>query len=309
MQSRESFLIVYSSAGNVYYQVLARRLATAFEELSQEARLCAATELSDMDAGELADTTLMLVNPVDCAYKISDRAKFFSRVSAAQKRIMVLAEAAGTRWLRGQFKLGLQFGMPIRYDALFDVGFVSQAHSSDDLKVPYRFLFNGPTRQEEAILKRPTLSQRPIPWAIVGHKTDGRVGLVEDLMERFDPGGLVFLSRPGSGLRKGEGSIGPSGLASALSRTRYYVWISHHEFMYYESFRFVEAILVGAVPCKIDERAEWNQLGIPGIFPSVGAFIDTVHNEGFSSMQAAARTFYLSQGNLAYNLEKVLEDV
>jgi len=119
----------------------------------------------------------------------------------------------------------------------------------------------------------------------------------------------VFLPNPGMGVRKGGSSIGPAGLSSGLSRTRYYVWTSHHEFLYYESFRFLEAILVGAVPCKIDGRAAWKQLGIPGIFPTVQALCDTVHSEGFSSMRNSAKAFYLSQSSLANHLERILEDV
>jgi hypothetical protein len=303
VRDQEQFLIVYSTTSNVFYEVLARRLATACEENSREARLCTAMELSNMRADELENATLTIVNPFDCSYRIGDSKKFFSRLSAARRRIMVLAEAVETQWFKNQFRL------PIRYDALVDVGFVSQRDRLGDFDVPYRFLFNGPTQQEVEKIRRPTSSKRPIPWAIVGHKTDGRVRLVVQLMERLDPGGFVFLPNAGIGVRKGGSAIGPSGLSSGLSRTRYYVWNSHHDFMYYESFRFLEAILVGAVPCKIDGRADWRELSIPGIYPSVQALCNTVHSEGFSSMQDSIKAFYLSQGTLANHLEKILEDV
>jgi hypothetical protein len=304
VQDQEQFLIVYSTTSNVFYEALARRLAAACEENSREARLCTAIELSDMDTDEFENTTLALVNPFDCTYRIGGRGKFFSRISAARKRIMVLAEAVETQWFKNQFRL------PIRYDALIDVGFLSQRDRLRDFDVPYYFLFNGPTRQEEERIGRPTTSpQRPIPWAIVGHKTDRRVRLVVELMEKLDPGGFVFLPNAGMGVRKGGSAIGPLGLSSGLSRTRYYVWNSDHEFMYYESFRFLEAILVGAVPCKIDGRAAWGHLSIPGIFPSVQALCATIHSEGFSSMQNSAKEFYLSQGSLASHLERILEDV
>jgi hypothetical protein len=125
-------------------------------------------------------------------------------------------------------------------------------------------------------------------------------------MEKLGPGGFVFL--PGAGMvREGHGTIGPSGLASVLSRTEYYVWNSYHEFAYYESFRFREAVLAGAVPCKIDaEAASWERIGIPGVFPSVDAFRESIRSEGFVRMRESAREFYLSRGRLSDHLEKTL---
>jgi hypothetical protein len=303
MLRSDHILLIYSTTSNIFYETLARRLITACKENSLLVESCAAAKLSDISVDQLANATVILVNPVDCTYKIGNRQEFFSRLSFAKRRIMVLAEAVETEWFDNQFRL------PIHYDALIDVGFTSQQDKLKERSIPYHFLFNGPTRHEERMIAQPSSFRRHIPWAIVGHRTEERVKLAAELIEKLDPGGFVFLPDAGTGVRKGGSSIGPLGLTSVLSRSKFYVWNSHHEFAYYESFRFREAILAGAMPCKVDSTSTWEQLGIPGIFPSVEFLCDSIRNERFPSMQRSAREFYLSQGGLADHLQAVLENV
>lgn len=253
-----------------------------------------------MDADRIASVTVAVVSPWECVRWIASKEKFLSQIALARKRILVLAEAVETGWFTRQFEL------PVQYDALIDVGFASQKHKLPNFELPYRFLFNGPTRQEEQKMARTPSSERRIPWTFVGHSKEDRVKLAAELVEKIDPGGFLFLPKPGSGVKEGKGAISPSGLASVLSQTRYYVWRSHHEFAYYESFRFIDAILQGAVPCKIDGGNVWKRSGIPGIFPSVEALGDRIKGEGFSSMLESARKFYSSQGRLADRLEEAL---
>ncbi len=152
---------------------------------------------------------------------------------------------------------------PLRFDAVFDVGFVSREDEHRLSEVAYHFVFNGPTRDEEqtmAELSPPP--ERPIPWALVGYPTARRLELAEQLTEELDPGGFVFM--PGKpGRTNPDGSLqwpeplarhekmSASGLAAVLSSSSYYVWTSAHDFPHYESFRFVAALRSGAVPCKI----------------------------------------------------------
>lgn len=295
-------LIVYPFEGSAFHEGLARRLATAHGENFKDTLVCSSAEVQDMDEGQLTDMTLAVLSPWECVRRITNRERFFSRLSAARKRILVLAEAVETKWFTWQFQ------MPIQYDALFDVGFISQEDKLHNFNLPYRFLFNGPTKHEEQTIARASSSEleRSVPWAFVGHSREDRIKLAAELVEKVDPGGFVFLPKPGFGVREGKGTIGPSGLASVLSKTKYYVWRSHHGFAYYESFRFVEAILSGAVPCKIDSEDIWKQPGIPGIFPSVEAFRDRIQGDGFSSMLESAKEFYLSRGRLADHLEQAL---
>lgn len=302
MPDWNQLLIVYPATGSVFHEGLARRLATARRERSEGTLVCSSAEVRDMDADRIAHMAVAIVSPWECVRGITGKEKFFSRLSAARRRILVLAEAVETKWFTWQFH------MPVQYDALFDVGFISQENKLRNFDLPYRFLFNGPTQYEEQTIAQASSSEpeRSVPWAFVGHSREGRIRLAAELVEKIDPGGFVFLPNPGFGVREGKGTIGPSGMASVLSKTRYYVWRSHHEFAYYESFRFIEAILSGAVPCKIDSEDTWKQYGIPGVFPSVEALRDRIQSDGFSSMLESAKEFYLSQGRLADHLKQAL---
>lgn len=296
-------IVVYPSAGSVFYKDLGRRLARACEEISLPVTSCSSAELRDMDNTSLQDATLLIVNPWECAHELVDKPKFYERLAGARKRVMVLAEAVEFRWFDAQFDL------PITYDALIDVGFASQENKLDHSSLPYIFLFHGPTLEEEKALFRMSALKRPIPWAFVGHRRDDRIEVAAELIDKVDPGGLVFMPDPGQGVRQGKGMIGPSGMASSLARTQYYVWRSLHTFRYYESFRFREAILAGAAPCKIDPEVPWDDHDIPGIFSSVEDFAQADENKGFESIQGAARDFYLSGGRLANHLKGVLASV
>jgi hypothetical protein len=294
-------LIVYPDNGNVFYFDLAQRLLSACLENSREAAVYSASVICEMAPKQLREATLAILNPYECTLT-SNRSRFVSNLKCAHKRLIVLPAAAETVWHTQQFEL------PIDFEALIDVGFVSQKEKHQIPEVPYHFLFFGPTREEEWAIAALTPSKRPIPWALVGHRTTERIKLARQLIENLDPGGFVFL--PNFRLvRKGEGMLSSSGLATVLSRTEYYVWISQHSFPYYESFRFREALLAGAVPCKIDSEHYNKYTGIPGTFASVESFCSAARNEDYWSMFCSARNFYLSRGSLAWHLEKVLQVV
>lgn len=256
-----------------------------------------------MESERLIEETVLIVNPWECTLQIGDSDEFFSTLSVARKRVTVLAEAVEITWFAKQFEL------PLQHDMLIDVGFVSQGNKLHDLQVPYRFLANSATRQEERVLEQASSCEKTIPWAFIGHNRQTRIELAAQLVDELDPGGFVFLPDRGRGVKEGQGTIGPLGLSALLAKTEYYIWNSLHEFEYYESFRFREAVLAGAVPCKIDDSEVWRDSDVPGIFPSVGDLLDDIHSEGYAYMWRSAREYYLSQGTLADNLEEILEDV
>lgn len=296
-------IIVYPYAGSVFHQDLARRLHKACQENSTAAHLYSSAEFRDVDPASLRGTTLLIVNPWECVHELPGVSTFYEQLAKADKRLMVLAEAIEVKWFDRQFSL------PIEYDAFIDVGFVSQEEKLADPSLPYIFLFHGPTAREEEQVSNMSSANRPIPWAFVGHRRDDRIRMAAEMAEKVDPAGLVFLPNTGSGVRKGKGMIGPSGMVASLSRTQCYVWRSHHDFRYYESFRFREAILAGAAPCKIDAEVDWSGHEIPGIFSSIEAFAETLNTKGFETIQESARDFYLSGGRLAKHLGGVLESV
>lgn len=306
-------LIVYPESDNALYResrepdllllaTLARRLVAACRERLWEVAVCSSRKLLNLTTNQLSRATTAVVDPVECAATSGDRSKFFSRLTNARKRIMVLAEAAeSTRYSQ-------QFHLPANFDAIFDIGFVPQGDKHPFADVPYHFVFNGPTEEEERAIATLSPSQeRPIPWAIVGLRTPNHLNLVAELTDhKLYPGGFCFLAHPSQQGRKGKGLLSPSGLAAVLSKTNYYVWSSDDSFAYYESFRFIQGLQVGAVPCKIDGSHPCEGADIPGIFPSVRSFCARAQEEDYWSMYCSAREFYVSRGSLAEHLEKAL---
>jgi hypothetical protein len=244
----------------------------------------------------------MVVDPVACAATASQRSQFFSKLALARKRIAVLAEAVESTRYRQQSRL------PVNFDAIFDVGFVSQRDKHPLPDVPYHFVFNGPTKEEEQVVAELVPSrERCIPWTVVGHQTPNNLNLVAELMDyKLYQGGFCLLQHRRHRGRKGERLLSSSALAAVLSRTNYYVWPSDDPFAYYESFRFVQALLAGAVPCKIAGDQVCERSDIPGTFPSVRSFWARAQDEGHWPMYCAAREFYMSGGTLAKHLEKAL---
>lgn len=302
--TKSQIVIVHPGNNGESYRKLARRLFTALEEGSWDATLFSSRELCETTMDRLGDAILAMVDPVGCTAASGDRSKFFAKLNSADRRIAILAEAVeDVRYSR-------QFRLPVGFDAIFDIGFVSQRDEHPISDVPYHFVFNGPTKQEEQIITEMPLSQeRSIPWAVVGYQSPEYLNLMTELVDyKLYPEGFVFLQRSPR-IGKGRGPLSSSELAQVLSETRYYVWGSHHSSTYYESFRFVEALLAGAVPCKIVSGHSWGNPHIPGVFSSVQFFCEKVREEAWSSMYCSAKEFYMSKGPLAKHLEEALRFV
>jgi hypothetical protein len=254
-----------------------------------------------MAADRLSSATLIVLDPVECAAASSYKLEFFSKLALARKRIVVLAEMVESTWHESQLRL------PVNFDAVFNIGFVPQGDEHPFSDVPYHFVFNGPTEEEKRVIATLSPSKRGIPWAVVGPQDLNHCNLVAELTNyKLYPEGFCSLHPPRSRGEKGRGLLSSSGLAAVLSKTRYCVWRSDDSFAYHESFRFIQALLAGAVPCKIDNNSSWDKAGIPGIFPSVQSFYTRVQEEGYWSMYCSAREFWVSKGLLAEHLEEAL---
>lgn len=306
---QKKLTIVFPSLENGFYQDLARRIGAACEEISRPVELRAAQEIDLLTQESLKERVLLLAMPSECLGAVDNSGRFLSSVARAKKRILLLAEAVEDEGCR------VQFDLPVEYDAFVDVGFEPQEEKAADFSVPYHLLLNGPTKPERRVLKSKFSGEkRNIPWTLVGNMVRERAQLLADLVERVDPGGFVFMPKshvPGRKilLENDHWRISPSALSKVLRNTRYYVWCSRPGVEHYESFRFTDALLAGAVPCKIGGENFRKAPSIPCIFSSVEDFGERIENAGFDRMFADARDFYLSCGLLSENLERILDDV
>jgi hypothetical protein len=303
MPHHEQFLIVHpdgsrtrrGSSGTLL-QDLPQRLFAASEEISLEAALNSSREVSAMAAERLSGQTLMVVDPLGCASTSGNRSLFFRKLGAARCKIMVsVGPASSARYQR-------QLRLPVSFDAVFDVGFVEQREAHHAPNVPYNFVFDGPTARESEIISARFPEKRRIPWVMVVSETPSHLELLTHLIEHADPRGLVRLHRTVEG-------FGSSTPAELLSRTNYYVWGSDSSSAYYESSRFVEAVLAGAAPCKINSDLPQREPNIPGVFPSMESFCAWLREEGPWPLYRLARDFYLSKGSLGEHLRGALRRV
>lgn len=294
-------------------QELAWRLLVGSEDASCRVNICSSRELCNLPEDKQRSTTMLVVNPLQCLKTSGNETTFLATAALAHKRILASVEPAESTWYRRQLEL------PVHFDAVLDIGFASQRDTHYGFSdVPYHFVCNGPTkREQQTIAELSPPRKRSIPWTLAGYPTDDRLDLVTHLTEELDPGGFVFMpgrsnepSSDRSTRRRAltqHDKISPSGLASVLSETSYYVWTSAHDFAYYESLRFVVALRAGAVPCKIaDIELPQGFSQVPGIFSSVKSFCAAVQEEGASSMYRQARNFYLSRGLLASHLQEAI---
>jgi hypothetical protein len=284
-------------------QMLASRLAKGFEDASHGVAMYSSPELCAMSAKALSSSALLVVSPRQCIEASGDEPAFLSQVARAQKRVLASVGRAGSPGYRGRLNRGVNF------DAVIDLGFATQRDRHIEVsEVPYHFVFNGPTREEESLAEEPANpEERTIPWVLVGPKSDSNRDLLGELFEQgVDPGGFCLLQARVLSKSTAHPLLGSQGLSTVLSKARFYLWGVDRDGEYYESFRFIEPLLAGTVPCKIEPDLAAEGPDIPGVYPSVSALQAEVRYEGYLAMYRRARDFYVSRGRLAENLSEAL---
>jgi len=271
-----------------------------FGDASHGVAVYSSPELCALDAEDLGSTTLLVVSPGQCIETSGDGPAFLSKVALAQKRIL---GSVGRVDHPSRLKKGIAF------DAVLDLGFTSQREGHAEVSdVPYHFVFNGPIREEGPLAEEPTHpAERTIPWVLVGPKNDRNRILLAELFEHgVDPGGFCLLHARLKNMASPGPMLGGPQLAAVLSKARYYLWSGDRDVPYYESFRFIESLLAGTVPCKIDPDLAADGLEIPGLYASVSAFEAEVREIGYLAMYRRAREFYVSRGRLGEHLAEAL---
>jgi hypothetical protein len=287
-------------------QDLASRLSKGFRDASRRVAVYSSPEISALASEDLSNITLVVVSPGQCIETSGNDGAFLSKVASARKRILASVGPVHSPGYLARLRRGIHF------DALFDLGFASQKASHFGVSdVPYHFVFNGLTRDEEPLAQEPANhTERTIPWVLVGPRSDKNRDLLGALIEhQIDPGGFCLLQgRP----KNSKNSTPPEPMLSGpqlfavLSKARFYVWGPGRDGLYYESFRFIIPLLAGTVPCKIDPTLSVAGLDIPGVYASVSAFDTEVRDIGYRGMYRRARDFYVSRGRLEEHLSGAL---
>jgi len=300
MQTETLAIVRPPTAGD---QELVSRLIEGFRDASRNVVVYSPREVCTLSAEVLGGTTLLVASPAQCIEQSGDESVFLSRVASAHKRILAWSGPVDGYGYRGRLRRDIDF------NAVFDLGFVSQgAKHSEISDVPYYFVFNGRTREEEPLATEPDHpEERTIPWVLVGPKTDKNRDLLGELFEHgADPAGFCLLHARLKNMAAPGPMIGDRKLSAVLSRARYSLWSADRLPAYYESFRFIGPLLSGTVPCKVDPDLAAEEPDIPGVYASVAAFRTEEREVGYVAMYRRARDFYISGGLLAEHLDGAL---
>jgi hypothetical protein len=300
MQIQTLAIVRPPTTGN---QDLASRLSKGFRDASHSIEVYSSPEVCALAPEDLSNTTLVVVSPGQCIEASGDEPVFLWKLGCAQKRILASVGPVHSRGYLARLRRGIHF------DALFDLGFASQKDSHSEVSdLPYYFVFNGLTREEEPLAQKPAnQAERTIPWVLVGPRSDSNRDLLGALFEhQIDPGGFCLLQARLKNSTPPEPMLGGPQLSAILSKARYYLWGAERNGMYYESFRFIVPLLAGTVPCKIDSALNAAGFDVPGVYASVSAFDTEVRDIGYSGMYSRARDFYVSRGRLGEHLSGAL---
>jgi hypothetical protein len=202
-------------------QELASRLSKGFRDASHNVAVYSSPEVCALAPEDLSNSTLLVASPRQCIEASGDKPVFLSKVACARKRILASAGPVHSPGYLARLRRGIHF------DALFDLGFVSQKGSHSEVSdLPYHFVFNGLTREEEPLAQEPAnQAERTIPWVLVGPRSDRNRDLLGALFEhQINPGGLCLLQGRPKNMIPPEPTLGGPQLSAILSKATYYLW-------------------------------------------------------------------------------------
>src|SRR5918994_2145899 len=118
-------------------QKLASRLSRGFRDASHSVAVYSSPEVCALTPEDLSNTTLLVASPRQCIEASGDEPVFLSKIACARKRILTSVGPVHSPGYLARLRRG------IRFDALFDLGFVPQEdYHSEVSDVPYHFVFN-----------------------------------------------------------------------------------------------------------------------------------------------------------------------
>ncbi len=236
--------LVVNSGVNGFFEIEGRRVAAALNALGIQ------TDLAHLGSRPGGSYDWCFVNnPLEVAASTGDAAAGLSALKAlgadcGQMFALTMEDATGP-WYSPVREATAQAGIATSVD----LGLEPQpALAAAEQSV--RFLFNGLTQAEkqQARLAATQSTPRPLPWAMIGIQTPGRVRLVDALVRHVAPDGFVYL--PTQDASKGK-RLDETAMMHILTRAAYYIWTAQHNPLYWESQRFRQAVLSGSAPIKI----------------------------------------------------------
>ena len=129
------------------------------------------------------------------------------------------------------------------------------------------------------------------------------------MINGVSPHGLVFLPEVSPIKEKGSPHLNQEHMERILSRTKYYVWCSHHDHFYMESLRFKTAWLTGCVPIKVveDDASLPADLTFPMFVLREGEVIERLAALAFEDARSLFRKEFLRHPRLDDGLAKLLD--
>jgi hypothetical protein len=298
---RAAFTVVFPQGVNWFYERAAQNIRDELRSVGVHADACGAAELLRCPAA-FARGTALIVSVQECVASLDDgdaAERFVERLRGFRRRILVNYDCIYTDWFRGHFAVA-----PDLVTDVADVNIVPQTRAASVLGVPYHWIPEGLTGQEQSRM-RPWTSGRPVPWVIAAHASPSRAAFLEAVVGHLGPRGFAFFPahRP---YRDANGTLTETSLHRVLARADVYLWNSHHEYPFHECLRAPHAIQNGAVPAKIDPLFSRRFADVPWVFADLDALRAHLEAEGLREMYDRCREFLLRQGSLAAHLAKVL---
>jgi hypothetical protein len=308
-------LVVVPGGVNYFYDAIGKRFADAFRNIGCFVDV---RTLGDYQASEYDFTLYVNLYEVGLMYiagypESPDRVRSVAEanpdMSRALQQIQVvqrntrrsgalLLDCVHTEWFARNYQLCQAAGI----ETLYDLGFHSQAHAlSGRTGVSYQFLFNALTERErqQALRVQHSAQERPIPWAFVGHFNLRRLEFANALIKRLGSEGVFYLPELEPISADGP-HFSATQLRRLLEKTRYYIWISHHEYFYIESERFRDALLAGCVPIKVQNQAMFNVSDVPFnyLILSASDFDDHLQTIDYHKLRQRFMRDYLAKPSL-----------
>lgn len=241
-------LVIVPGGVNYFYDQAGRRIAESLSLVGCRAEVHTLRTVPD---GEF--DACFLVNLYELGIGYGEQHVAVERVERLRRRcrrsFAVALDCAKTHWFSQTVDLCRRAGVT----TLLDLGFADQsADLPPDARGLYRFVFNGLTAGERRALAAicPAAEHRPLPWVFVGHVSAARAALADRLVRELHPAGFVYLPRLVPVTDEGP-HLNEEQFQRVLSRARFQIWRSHHDYFYMESERFRTSALAGCVPVKV----------------------------------------------------------